>query len=161
MTGVETKDVLVVDDDDAIRRMLRVAVTRLGMTSDHAADGAEALDCVAVTRYRVILVDLMMPRVDGREFVATLRERKSASGERPVVLMMTAFPVRERSSELGANVQAMIQKPFDVFELADLVHDCVEGVRLFETAQTKSEGSDHAVGMVKIGPLFPLPSEER
>lgn len=156
MSRVETKDVLIVDDDDAIRRMLRVVLTRGGMTSDQAADGLEALERVGVTRYRVILVDLMMPRVDGREFVTALRERERSSAGRPVVLMMTALPIRERFSEFGASVQAMIQKPFDVFELAGLVRDCVDGVRLHEAPRTNSEGADHAAGMLVSEPVSPM-----
>jgi hypothetical protein len=99
MSRPETMDVLIIDDDEAIRGMLAAALARLGMTCDTAADGAEALDCVAMTRYSVVLV----------------------------VLMITAFPVRDHASELGRNVQAVIQKPFDVVELAELVHDCVTG----------------------------------
>lgn len=132
MTRPESKDVLIVDDDEAIRGMLAAALARLSVTCDTAADGAEALEHVAAAHYSVVLVDLMMPRVDGGAFAAALRERELSSAERPVVLMMTAFPVRERVAEIGANVQAVIQKPFDILELAELVHDCVAARRLHE-----------------------------
>ncbi|HEX2061871.1 MAG TPA: hypothetical protein VHK90_14115, partial [Thermoanaerobaculia bacterium] len=82
-------------------------------------------------------VDLMMPRVDGGTFAEALGERERSSAERPVVLMMTAFPARERASVLGTSVQAIIQKPFDVLELAELVHDCVEGRRLHDARGSK------------------------
>lgn len=125
MTAPDDKDVLIVDDDEAIRGLLAAALLRFGVTSDTAVDGADALDQIAVTQYTVVLVDMMMPRVDGVEFVTMLREHEKTSTERPVVLMMTAFPVRE-VPELGEKVQAVIQKPFDVFELAELVRECVD-----------------------------------
>ena len=138
MTPRETKDVLIIDDEEAIRDMLAAALTRLGVTCDTAADGAEALDRVGVVRYAVVLVDLMMPRVDGGAFAAALRERERSSSERPVVLMMTAFPARERVTEVGAHVQAVIQKPFDIVELAELVHDCVAVRRLHESRRAEA-----------------------
>jgi DNA-binding response OmpR family regulator len=127
-------DVLIIDDDDAIRRMLCVALKRIALTCETAIDGADALEQMAETHYAVVLVDLMMPRLDGAGFVAALRERERASFDRPVVLLMTAFSTRETIKHLGDRVQAVIQKPFDVFELAGLVRDCVDGARLMDRA---------------------------
>ena len=129
MPSLERQDVLIIDDDDAIREMLCAALSRLGLTCDAASDGVEALERVRDTRYSVIVVDLMMPRVDGGAFVTALREREKSSVERPVVFMMTAFPVRERVPDMGGEIQAVVQKPFDVLELAELIRDCVEGAR--------------------------------
>lgn len=133
---LQAKDVLVIDDDEAIRRVLASALARLGVTCDTASDGADALQQVMGTFYSVILVDLMMPRVDGEAFVSALRERDKASAQRPVVLLMTAFPVRERVPNMGDKVQAVIQKPFDVLEIAELVHDCVEGRRAYDARKS-------------------------
>ena len=126
MTSRLLKDVLVIDDDHSIRSLVATALTRLKLTCDIAADGGDALDQMDRTSYSVILVDLMMPRIDGAAFVIALREREKASTERPVVLMMTAFSLRDTPMTIGERVQAVIQKPFDVFELAELVRDCVE-----------------------------------
>ena len=119
------KDVLVIDDDGAIRSMLSSALGRLGVTCDVATDGAEALERADGTSYSVMLVDLMMPRIDGETFVTTLRERESASGERPVVLLMTALRPRPslppRRQDSGRRPE-----PFDVIDIASLVHSCVE-----------------------------------
>ncbi|GAC1437641.1 MAG: hypothetical protein NVSMB68_09580 [Thermoanaerobaculia bacterium] len=60
--------------------------------------------------------------------------------ERPVVLMMTAFSVRELP-DLGHRVQAVIQKPFDVFELVGLVRDCVESRRLHDARSGMGNGA--------------------
>ena len=128
MQTLETKDVLVIDDDNSIRSLIASALTRLGLQVDTAADGAEGIDRIETTSYSIVLVDLMMPRVDGSAFVNALREREARSRVRPVVFLMTAFPVAE-VPPLGNEVQALVPKPFDVIELAELVRDCVEAWR--------------------------------
>lgn len=129
---LHSKDVLIVDDDESIRNLVASALRRRGLSCDTAADGADALEHVATTRYVVVLVDLMMPRVDGETFATALRDHERTSRERPVVLLMTAFPVRERFAELGDRVHAVVQKPFDALELAELVKSCVEARRMID-----------------------------
>lgn len=140
------KDVLVIDDDSPIRHMLAAAMTRLGLSCDTATDGADALEQIRSTTYIVVLVDFMMPRVDGEQFVIALREHEAISHERPVVMMMTAFPPRERLPIIGEKVQALIQKPFDLAELAELVRGCVEARKLIDARRTDRPIHD-AVGL--------------
>ena len=125
---LETKDVLVIDDDKSIRSLIASALMRLGLQTDTAADGAAGIDLIATTSYSVVVVDLMMPRVDGPAFINALREREVHSRVRPVVFLMTAFPV-ENVPVSGKDVQAVVAKPFDVIELTELVRDCVEAWR--------------------------------
>ena len=60
-----TKDVLIVDDDEDVRTVVCTALTHGGLTCDTAADGVYALECLETSRYRVVLLDLVMPRLDG------------------------------------------------------------------------------------------------
>jgi CheY-like chemotaxis protein len=120
------KDVLIVDDDDAIRTLMRVALERFGLNCGTAVDGINALDQLKLARYAVILLDLMMPRLDGLGVIGHLRDEP---GERPIVIIMTAFPERDQPPLDGTLVQAVVRKPFDVHELAGLVHTCVIGRR--------------------------------
>lgn len=138
--GLPAKDVLIVDDDESIRKMMTAALDRLGVSSDTAVDGLDALDQISRTRYAVVLVDLMMPRLDGGAFVIALRAVEKSSNERPVVLMMTAFPVQDTVPDVRERVQAVIQKPFDIFELTELVRDCVETRRVFEARRLDGVG---------------------
>ena len=128
---LDAKDVLIVDDDQAIRNLVTVAFRHNGLSCDTAVDGVDALEKTSSSNYFVILVDLMMPRLDGRGFVTALREREATSGQRPVVVMMTALTARDLP-DLGSNVQAVVQKPFDLFAIAELVRDCVESRRSCE-----------------------------
>ena len=111
--------------------MLLMVFKRHGLAADIAVDGADAIERVASTQYAVVLVDLMMPRVDGAAFVKALRKREESSSRRLVVLMMTATPAREPVMHLGDSVQALISKPFDVLEIAEVVKGCVEGLRQY------------------------------
>lgn len=125
MIALKKEDVLIVDDDEGIRNLLRAALRRAGMTCDVAVDGVEALDRIKQSSYALVLVDLMMPRLDGFGFVNELRAWEESAGARPVVLIMTAAPERPELLATGDIVQAVIAKPFDLRELADLVADCV------------------------------------
>jgi DNA-binding response OmpR family regulator len=119
------KDVLIVDDDAAIRKLMLVALERLGLRCETAHDGIDALDQMKRTRYAVILLDLMMPRLDGKGVVARMRDSGTAAGERPVVIILTAFPEADYPPLDGTVVHAVIRKPFDLIELAGLLHACV------------------------------------
>ena len=126
---LETKiDVLIVDDDEGIRTLLCVALKRRNLTCLIAVDGFDALEKLRTHSVSVILVDLMMPRLDGRDFVAKLTEVERSSENRPVVLMMTAFSSSERLPVPDDRVQAVIRKPFDVLALTRLVSDCVQSL---------------------------------
>jgi CheY-like chemotaxis protein len=150
MDSPNRTDVLVVDDDKGIRALVARALLRLGVACDTACDGEDALEHVNRNRYLVVVVDLMMPKVDGQAFVTALRERDKTSGLRPVVLLMTAFPLQDLPP-FGSQVQVVIQKPFDVFELAELVRDCVEACRRHEAGDAvRSAGAD---GVAAYGPL--------
>ena len=101
-------------------------LARLDLSTDEAADGYEALQSVAGSSYAVILVDMMMPRIDGPTFVARLIETEQAAATRPVILLMTASSNLEALLPLGARIQAVIAKPFDLIEIADVVKGCAE-----------------------------------
>jgi CheY-like chemotaxis protein len=122
--------VLIVEDDVAIRNLLTSALEREPLRVDSAADGVAALEKVRVVPYAVLLVDLMMPRMNGFAFVEAVRELGLPAP--PVVIVMTAFDeaaIRQLDSTL---VHACIRKPFDVPLVVELVRDCAElmtGVR--------------------------------
>jgi len=129
MASKEEIDVLIVDDDASIRSLLCVAISRLGLNCNTAVDGEDALEKMTTTDYAVILLDLMMPRIDGREFVARLNELERATSHRPVIVMMTAFPASHRLPVPDERVHLVVQKPFDVIALSELVYDSVKASR--------------------------------
>jgi two-component system response regulator HydG len=119
------KDVLIVDDDDSLRSMMDAALTRVGLTCDTAADGIHALEHLGATPYSIVLLDLVMPRLDGAGVLQELRLLPLPAAERPIVVMITASTEREALVTLGDLVQVVIRKPVDLPDLTGLVRDCV------------------------------------
>jgi len=111
------KRVLVVDDDDAIRALLCTILRRRGFPVDSARNGSEALDRCERCRYAVILLDLMMPHLNGYQVLDALAARPP--NDRPLVLVLTAgAEPRNLSADLVAGT---IHKPFDVEIIVDTI----------------------------------------
>ncbi len=118
------KRILVVDDDESIRTLLFTILSRSGLCVDAAIDGAEALDRLAQCRYALILLDLMMPRINGWQVLEAIAKRPG--GDRPMVIVMTAgTELRDLSPEL---VACSVRKPFDLELLLDAVIACLTTV---------------------------------
>jgi CheY-like chemotaxis protein len=114
--------VLVVEDDDAVRALEVRALTRAGFTVHEAADGAAAIACAeALPTLRVLVSDVIMPRVGGRELARRLRARDASLG----VLFLSGYPGDpefERSLPEGAR---FLQKPVSPDELVRVVLELV------------------------------------
>jgi DNA-binding response OmpR family regulator len=125
MSRIGAKDVLIVDDDASIRNMLDTAFKRAGLACDTAADGVYAIEHLSETRYAVLLLDQMMPRLDGVGVLRQLRNIQMTDLERPVVVMVTASDDLGPLRAVGEMVPMVVRKPFDLRELSTLVEDCV------------------------------------
>ena len=106
--------VLVVDDDRAVRDSLRRSLEFNGYTVDVAADGAEALARVPLINPDAIVMDVMMPRLDGLE---TTRALRSAGNEVPILVLTARDAVSERVDGLDAGGDDYLTKPFALEEL--------------------------------------------
>ena len=118
--------VLVADDEAAIRTLLGHMLRRAGYEAVPVADGQEAIERLGESRFDALLLDLMMPRVDGFGVVEYLIETCPEMIEKTIV--MTAFPkaaARERLHHLCH----IVSKPFDAEELIGFVRSCVKTVR--------------------------------
>lgn len=105
---------LVVDDEPALREALQSSLEFEGYKVGLAEDGAEALDALGRERYDLVLLDVMMPRVDG----LTACRRLRAAGDQIPVLMLTARDaVGDRVSGLDAGADDYLVKPFELDEL--------------------------------------------
>ena len=113
--------VLVVEDDDAIRTLLVAALRREPFQVDSARDGAEALELTGQAEYAVIVLDLMMPRFNGFQFLDAFHEKTPAA--RSVIMVMTAFDDAQVAKLPAARVHAIIRKPFDVTQLVTMVRE--------------------------------------
>jgi CheY-like chemotaxis protein len=113
-------NVLVVDDQQAIRDTLQTALDDEGFTVETAANGQEALDILESWKPCVILLDLMMPVMDGWTFC---EEQRRSGDTTPVVLLSAAGKLDERAKALCA--AGFIAKPFDLDRVISAIeHVC-------------------------------------
>lgn len=106
--------ILVVDDDRAVRESLRRSLSFHGYTVELAVDGVEALAAIAADRPDALVLDVMMPRVDGLEVCRRLR---GAGDDLPVLVLTARDTVSERVAGLDAGADDYLPKPFALEEL--------------------------------------------
>ena len=131
------RKVLVVDDDPAVREMLVRTLDRQDWVVFTAEDGRAAMDAMATNTPDLILLDLMMPRMDGFEFVSELRKHKDWRSI-PIVVITAKTLTKEDRQSLQGHVQKVLQKgdfSLDALlaELREIVRECVSRVPAADT----------------------------
>ena len=130
--------VLVVDDDQVLRKALCGIVADAGWETAEAADGREALDRLATFDADVIITDLVMPRMDGIEFLRTLR----ASGDERPAIVLTGFGSLDKALSTVHELRAywFLEKPVKTSALKALLERAVSHRRLsLETQMLKRD----------------------
>lgn len=122
MTGKQHGRVLVIDDDDEVRRLLVTALRRKPLAIDEASDGSEAIALLGQNRYSVVLLDLLMPNVSGFGVLESIEE----SAKAPIVLVVSGADHRVLEQLTSTKVHGIVKKPFDPTEIADVVSACAE-----------------------------------
>lgn len=112
------KTILVIDDEMAIGEVIDIAMTDEGYRVLHAADGREGLRTLDAETVDLVITDLMMPIVDGREVLRAIRGDARKSNI-PVILMSAAREIVAADS-LGED--AFLQKPFNLKELSAQIY---------------------------------------
>ncbi|QBR93075.1 response regulator transcription factor [Nocardioides euryhalodurans] len=114
MSPVARPRVLVVDDDKAVRESLRRSLEFNGYDVALAADGAEALATIATVGPDAVIMDVMMPRLDGIEATRAMR---SAGHDLPILVLTARDAVGDRVEGLDAGADDYLTKPFALAEL--------------------------------------------
>jgi len=114
--------VLVVDDDLAIRSLLRTVVRREGLDVDDAASGNQAIALLREKDYHAVVLDLMMRDGSGEDVLRMLGEKP---GMRNCVVVVSACAVTELDNLEHPNVHSKLRKPFDIGDLVAAVRDCL------------------------------------
>jgi two-component system, OmpR family, KDP operon response regulator KdpE len=118
--------VLVIDDEPTVRRVLSGLLVKAGYTVIVAADGREGLEMVtAGAAPDLIVLDLMMPRMNGFEVLKALRANKDWA-QIPVIVL-TATPMGNTADML--DVDAMLRKPFDAVDVQAAIYLALESRR--------------------------------
>ncbi|MDQ3280876.1 MAG: response regulator [Acidobacteriota bacterium] len=119
---VQRKRVLIVEDDPAVRQIVRVLLERDGIEVDVAEDGERATQLLASRDYAAVLLDLLLPRLDGHGVVAFMKERGIAA---PVVVVTAVADSHDLDPDV---VRVVMQKPFEARELRKVVSAVLERV---------------------------------
>ncbi|GAB3134710.1 response regulator transcription factor [Amycolatopsis stemonae] len=106
--------ILVVDDDRAVRESLRRSLEFNGYQVELASDGAQALEAIIADRPDAMVLDVMMPRLDGLEVARRLR---STGDDLPILVLTARDTVSDRVSGLDAGADDYLPKPFALEEL--------------------------------------------
>lgn len=107
--------ILVVDDDEGIRNSLAAFLGRAGFEIQLARDGQEALERLERWPADLLVLDVLMPRLDGRELLRRLRQ---AGNWTPVILLTRVGEASERAMALEEGADDYLNKPFEAHELA-------------------------------------------
>jgi two-component system response regulator MprA len=133
--------VLVVDDDQAVRESLRRSLEFNGYDVALAADGAQALAGIGTVAPDVVIMDVMMPKLDGIEATKALR---SAGNDVPILVLTARDAVGDRVEGLDAGADDYLTKPFALAELLARLRALLRRVVLAD------DGADESLGFADL-----------
>jgi len=112
------EDVLVVDDDPELIEVVQAILRSVGYEVRSASNGMEAIEAAAQRTPAVVLLDVMMPEMDGWECARELRSRHGRSMR--IVIVTASAHARARADQIG-DIDDVLSKPFDVDQLLGVV----------------------------------------
>jgi DNA-binding response OmpR family regulator len=130
--------VLVIDDEAPIRLLCRVNLEAEGMGVLEAADGATGLDIARAERPDAVLLDVMMPGLDGWS-VAERLLADEGTATIPIIFLTARADLRDRARGIDVGGLAYITKPFNPVELSRLIRDVVDAVERGEREQLRTD----------------------
>ena len=119
--------VLIIDDEAPIRLLCRVNLEAEGMEVIEASDGQRGVESARRELPDVILLDVMMPRLDGWS-VAQVLVRDELTKEMPIIFLTARAEVRDRARGLDIGGIEYVTKPFNPLELAPLIENLLERI---------------------------------
>jgi DNA-binding LytR/AlgR family response regulator len=143
-------NVLVVDDDESIVEMIRMGLETDGMRVLGASDGAEALDVLSREPVDVVVLDIMMPKVDGWMALMEIRNNP-LTADVPVIMLTAKTQDLAKILAFKQGVQQYVTKPFNIIELAARIRSLVQGRQRNAEAGANNEGEFRKLAVRKGG----------
>jgi len=125
------KTILVVDDEKAIVQMLRINLKSFGFKVIAAYDGYEALEILKCEKVDLVLLDIMMPQIDGIEVCNKIKENP-ATRAIPVIMVSAKVQVEDRILGLNNGADDYVVKPFNLLELKSRIDAAIRQVEVIE-----------------------------
>jgi two-component system, OmpR family, response regulator MprA len=139
--------VLVVDDEPAVREALRASLEFDGYRVSVASDGADGLELIARDRPDLVVLDVMMPRMDG---LTACRRLRAADPGMPVLMLTARDAVGDRVTGLNAGADDYLVKPFDLDELLARVRALLRRGSLLSGAEGRAGGDGDVLAFADI-----------
>ena len=128
-------EILIVEDEEPISNLIKMSLKKAGYQCRQAFDGYEAADCMEKDRFDLILLDIMLPGIDGYELLEYSKLNKT-----PVIFITAMGDLNDRVKGLRAGADDYITKPFEMMELLARVetvlrryHKSEERITIFDT----------------------------
>lgn len=139
--GPKRKRILVADDDDDIRLVLRVILERIGYEIVEASNGSEVLEMAERSQLDLILLDFAMPRLDGRQALKTLKSNPKTSRLPVVVISATRDEtLAKQLQSMGASIYLV--KPWSEGEIEAIVAHALSQSQVLPAGQDDDDGGD-------------------
>ena len=119
--GIPSLTILVVDDDELNRRLMRVLLTREGHHVEVASNGLEAFEAIKVKKYDIVFMDLQMPVMDGIEASRQIRAWENGGGHTFIVALTASYLPENGQILFEAGMDNYISKPFEMEHIQRLL----------------------------------------
>ncbi len=134
--------ILIVDDDRKMRVIMKTLIESNGWTTMEACDGVQALEMYSKERPSVVLLDMLMPKMDGLE---TLRELKSLDSDLPVIIITAHADVSDAVNAIKIGAYDFIVKPPDLDTLTNIIRRAIEKSKLSRGLRKLDEAIDNSL----------------
>ena len=135
--------ILIVDDDNEIRNLIAVYLENEGMETEKAEDAVEALKMLEKNAFDLIVLDIMMPKMDGIEACLKIRKERSM----PIIMLSAKSEDMDKIKGLAAGADDYLSKPFNPLELIARVKSQLRRYKKYNTETT------FAKNVIEIGDL--------
>ena len=129
--------ILIVEDEEKIARFVTLELEHEGYQVEHAADGRTAVDLAMERDYDLILLDVLLPQLNGMEVLRRVRKHKDV----PVIMVTARDAVMDKVAGLDAGADDYLTKPFSVEELLARIRTTLRRLSYAQTGGVTSEGS--------------------
>jgi DNA-binding response OmpR family regulator len=143
------KKILVIEDNADIARLVMVNLRSKQLEVDHAADGSSGMELALSGRYDLLILDLMLPGVDGMDICRTLRREKVYT---PVLMLTARTTELDRVLGLEVGADDYLTKPFSVPELTARVNAILRRSDEYQSAPTTQSSAPLQFGELRVDP---------
>ena len=144
-----TKNILIIEDNPDIANLITVTLRGKNMRVDHAADGLSGLDMALSGRYQLVILDLMLPRMDGMDVCRTLRNQRIYT---PVLMLTARTSELDRVLGLEVGADDYLIKPFSVPELVARVNAIIRRSDQYQSSPEEEAARKLDFGSLSVDP---------